>query len=231
MEMSAKGWRETWVAERCATAIAIGNGAAGGGYAEAIILLSSVASALAAEVWPGAGIDRARFVELFIRFPDTASEFSKISVPLLIQDLERTDRRAAEELAQALGFQHGTKVLTGVDIDRTEAEILDLAAAAPRDRIRRFSYASVLYGELRSSYVHEYKIGSNAGAWPMTSKTDQLVSYVNRLAGPLVILKLIHFHLNTLEKCIVSAARALDAVSVPCTPPEEWWVKVVPGAP
>jgi len=43
-------------------------GQCGGSYGEAVIILCAALSAVAADVWPGKGIDRVRFVQLLKDF-------------------------------------------------------------------------------------------------------------------------------------------------------------------
>jgi hypothetical protein len=53
-----------WVAKKTDVALRLCAGECGGSYAEGVIILSSAISAMAAEAWPGSGIDKMRFVEI-----------------------------------------------------------------------------------------------------------------------------------------------------------------------
>ena len=57
-------WRTDWVTEKKRIALCLANGECGGSYGEAVLILCAVLSALAADIWPGKGIDQMRFVEL-----------------------------------------------------------------------------------------------------------------------------------------------------------------------
>ena len=57
-------WRTDWVTKKRDTALRLANGECGGSYGEAMLILCTILSALAAEVWPGTQIDKRRFVEL-----------------------------------------------------------------------------------------------------------------------------------------------------------------------
>lgn len=54
---------EQFVERPLAVAAALEQGACGGSYAEACVLVSSLISAVASFVWPGQRMDRKRFVE------------------------------------------------------------------------------------------------------------------------------------------------------------------------
>jgi len=56
------------VDRKLAVAITLSEGGGGGSYYEATLLLSSTVSGIAADVWPGEGIDRKRFVQLWVRY-------------------------------------------------------------------------------------------------------------------------------------------------------------------
>ncbi len=55
-------WRTEWIQKKNEIALDLAAGQCGGSYGEAVIILCAALSALAADVWPGRGIDRVRFV-------------------------------------------------------------------------------------------------------------------------------------------------------------------------
>lgn len=59
-----------FVERKIGTAVMLDDGQCNGSYSDACVLLSSLISGIAAELWPGDGIDRARFIELWIRYAD-----------------------------------------------------------------------------------------------------------------------------------------------------------------
>jgi len=223
------GWRKQWVSDKCAIAGRISRGAAGGGYPEAVILVCATLSALSAELWPGRGIDKNRFVELLVRIGPYGEYCQTVSVPLLVQSLADSGRTAeAEKLGRDLRFPHLSRVLTGPKIDATEAIVLESCPGLQVKEVRRFSYASVLYQDVRSSYAHEYQPGENAGSWPMTMLPDQRVSYINRLVNPerLKVQRLIHYHVDWLAELATELAGAVDDEGhVPRLLPPQWWAE------
>lgn len=70
--MIEENWRSSWVAQKCDVASALNARAGGAGYSEAVLILCAVLSAMAADAWPGRGIDRRRFTELVARFEQRA---------------------------------------------------------------------------------------------------------------------------------------------------------------
>lgn len=230
--MAFPGWRCEWVSKKCQIASALARGEAGGSYSEAAILICTALSALAAEVWPGTKIDRARFVELLVRFGSSPRVTMNISVPLLVRHLETTSSKDSRDSAALLTKEllpfSSTRVVTGPDVDKMEGELVSICPILTPKTIRKFSYACLLYEQIRSSYAHEYQPGDKADSWPMTTCEDQSVSYVNRLlrAGIPETVRLIHFHIAWLMKLAVDLASSIDATcaTVPHQTPSSWWI-------
>ena len=66
-------------------------------------------------------------------------------------------------------------------------------------------------------------IHPNASEYPMTSVTNEPVSYVNRVGHP---TRQIHFHLGWLGDIVEALAKELDraAETLPRKDPDAWWV-------
>jgi hypothetical protein len=204
----------------------LSRGEAGGSYAEAAILVCATLSALAAELWDGIGIDRVRFIEMLVKLGPEASACITVSIPLLVQHLEASAREMdAKQLQRAFSVPSISRVLTGPEVDRSESEVLALCPHLDLKELRRFSYASILYGEVRSSYAHEYRPGKLADSLPMTMRSDQKVSYINRIADDLQTRRLVHFHLEWLTTLPVALAAVVDdlAPALPQPKPKAWW--------
>jgi hypothetical protein len=215
--------------EKCEIAMALASGVLRGGYAEAAILICAALSALAAEVWPGRGIDRVRFIELLVRFAPDASVPTRISIPLLVRDLSLagSDVSAKQLGNEFLNFGE-TRVVIGSETDKPESEVLAISPTVPLKLVRQFSYACLLYQDVRSAYAHEYQPGARADSWPMTMSRSEAVSYVNRLVGPgeAATVRLIHFHIAWWAELAIGIAKSIDAQSraVPRSPPLNWWI-------
>ena len=226
--MPSKNWRRNWVAEKCQVATRLSRGEAGGGYAEAAILVCATLSALAAELWAGTGIDRVRFIEMLVKLGPEAGTCRTISVPLLTQHLQSSGRPTeATQLQRAFSVPSISRILTGPEVDRLEADVLAVCPALDLEELRRFSYASILYGEIRSSYAHEYRPGQLADSLPMTMRQDQKVSYINRICDDLQTRRLVHFHFEWLTALPVEIAGVVDGSSatLPQPLPKLWWAK------
>ena len=118
------------------------------------------------------------------------------------------------------------RVVTGDEVDMNEAHVIEMCPALRIEEVRRFSYANLLYREVRSSYAHEYGPGVRSCQWPMTSKEGAHVSYVNRLVHDndrLTQIRLIHFHAEWLADIAVSVAENLSEKPTPVRRPELWW--------
>jgi hypothetical protein len=229
--MKSASWRADWVLEKCEIAAALSRGEAGGTYPESAILVCAALSALSAEVWPGRGIDRKRFIELLVRLaPSTTTTSTRISVPLLVRHLFAAgdDSNAAVLKKSLLDFSP-TRIVVGPEVDRGEAELLAACPSLDLKTIRLHSYACLLYEEVRSSYAHEYRPGSRADSWAMTKYEGQAVSYVNRLLerGASETGRFIHFHIEWLRLMAVELASTVDALAptIPRSLPVDWWIE------
>lgn len=217
-------WRANWAKNKIGIATKLNNGELGGGYGEGIIILCAVISALSAEVWPSKGIDPKRFVELLKDYGDIDPPSTKISTPLLIGYLNEEARNSEAALLQK-NFMNFDKaqVLKGEEIDKTEEEITSFCSSLTLKEIRRYSYANVLYQEIRCNYMHEYHSGKKADPWPMTSDNQAQVSYVNWLDDP---NRHIYFHFDWVAQITSKVSHAVDEISdkIPLPLPTNWWI-------
>jgi len=226
--VAAQTWHKAWVREKCDIAGRLARGEAGGGYAEAAIVLCAALSALAAETWPGPSKDRARFVELLVRLGKFRNLCTTISVPLLVQELEELGRGPdATALRRATSLPDSARILVGPEVDCPESDVLAVCPSLDLQFVRSFSYAALLYQEIRSSYAHEYRPGASANSAPMTADPDQAVSYANQLREPTFtrLDRSIHFHVPWLRELARDLADAVDATNLPQKDPALWWIK------
>ena len=224
--MSSENWRSRWVTDKCEIALALANGQIGAGYSEAAILICAILNALAAEAWLGQKLDRVRFIELLAKMATSLPSPALISVPLLIQDLrDELLSNEADSLARVLMPFETSLVITGLDVDKSEPELLLICPSIPVNLLRKNSYACLLYEEVRSSYAHEYRPGDRADSWPMTRKTNQCVSYINKITE-----RCIHFHVEWLARLAIELAEKPDELDtkLPLPAPQQWWIKSVP---
>lgn len=190
---------------------------------------------MAAELWPGEGRDRKRFIELLIQFGPASPSLATVSVPLLVEHLLSTpiSITVGETLQQRAKLTEKSLVITGEDVDRPSEELLSLVPALETKMLRQHSYACLLYEELRCSYVHEYRPGVRGDSWPMTTRPSA-VSYVNKLESVIDLdgnvihrsTRLIHFHIRWLVELATSIAKRIDDLRlVTGRPvPKEWWI-------
>lgn len=216
--------RSQWVERKVSTARQLNGGECGANYAEAIMVLSAAISALAAELWPGKQKDRARFVEVIVHYSPQSFDVTRLSLPLLVGRLAQ-DQFKREEAVLNENFLRfdPARVLTGDEIDRPESEVLLLCPKLTTKFLREFSYANLLYEEVRSAYVHQYSTGERADSWPMTLQADASISYVNWVNDP---YRHIHFHLEWVARVAIEVAKSIDLASpsFPCSDPNVWWI-------
>jgi hypothetical protein len=205
----------------------------GGTYAEACMIIAAILSGLAADLWPGEGIDRKRFVELWVRYGTSMPTTAWVSVPLLTQWLRsenRTDEaRAIEEARpEMFGPGHFARVLVGTEVDMPEGDVLQLAPRLTRAQARKFAYPSVFYTEFRCGLVHEYHVGESASDWRMTADQGE-VSYVNLAHPTQGQRRLIHFDVPWLSTLVIAIAGKAepDTNLTPLATPSPWWIEEV----
>lgn len=222
--MTDVAWRTQWVTSKCKIALALGTGASGAGYGDAAIIITSVLTTLAAELWPGTGQDRVRFIECLVQMSSGTPSLSTVSIPLLIQHLKAKNRQQeAETLANAFLNFEPSLVITGADVDHTEGEIRKKVPSLETELLRKFSYAHLIYEEIRCSYAHEYRPGEKSESWPMTMQPDQAISYVNKHKE-----RRIHFHFKWLTQLAMQIVEKIDNDFACQSPPKPatWWINI-----
>jgi hypothetical protein len=230
---SASDSFQDWVQGRVAVALRLSEGQCGGTYAEAVLILSSILSGMAADLWPGKSKDRRRFVEMWAKYADPTLKPNLISIPLLINDLES---KGLQDLATKLRAIYppafsplsiaDTLVITQKEVDRSEADLLNLDPRLTTKYLRRFSYGAVCYDHVRSGYTHEYHTTDFARGLPM-AREPVPVSYVNTLEEP---KRRIYFDITWVANIVVSASASVSAplMALPTQEhfldPKCWWV-------
>lgn len=95
--------------------------------------------------------------------------------------------------------------------------------------IRRHSYASVLYTEIRSYYVHEYKTGGKAYPEPQTRRIDVEISYCNDMVGlNQGEIHMVHIHYKWVKKIalsILNSTKSIIESGQPQSRPAKWWIE------
>lgn len=214
-----------WVERKLALAQELGAGGCGGDYADACLTLSAIVSAISADLWPGTGKDRVRFIEAWARYASSANDPRLISIPLLrawLLKARKTNEVAEIDKArpQMFGAGHDARVLVGTEVDMTEHDVQRTCPSLTTAEIRAWSYPAVFYEHVRSNLVHEYHFGTTGSGWPMTERVDAAVSYVNHQGH-----RRIHFHLPWLVEVVRSIAMAAesDVANSPLAVPATWW--------
>jgi hypothetical protein len=179
---------------------------------------------MASEAWPGDRIDRRRFVEFLVCFSRSQIRAQTVSVPLLLSELRDT-KRAAEERAIRKAFADfaPSRVLTGKDVDRSEAEILAVCPGFDLALLRQFSYANVLYQRVRSALTHEYRTGEKTVPFSMTGDESAGISYYNWIHD---VDRHIYFHVPWLADLTSDLSERADteASYFPLPRPTAWWI-------
>jgi hypothetical protein len=249
----------SWFADRLRNADALGRQPRSTLFdvndAEAI--LCCALSAAAAYTWPGRGNDEKRFVEFLVEYTrNTDPPVKCTSVPLLHVQLRTTDKHGtpdepvvAKWKAKAQRVLEGkihhatggidTRALRWSDIDETDDVVagwLTSSSLIPpkevRRRVRKATYAAIIYSDLRCGLVHELRWGNRLGRWSLDRNTEpHYITFVYPQGAPTRRLCFPYEYLRqTIEDAIKSACDWLDTSREfveRCSPtravPSCWW--------
>lgn len=195
-------------------------GEIGGGYFEAMLIISSILSATASILWPGVGIDKKRFIELLVKYNTTQFDLTRISIPILNESRNLT-KYQEDVLLKKYNTTSYSKILTSDDIDVDEITAVDKLPELKKKILRKYSYANLFYTELRSSIVHEYRTSGLTSSYPMTKKKD-IISYSNNLKYP---FRRIVFHFDEIKSITENIAyNVAEIFSVTPIERPAWWI-------
>lgn len=220
-----------WVRGRIDLATRLDHGECGGSYGDAMLILSALLSGRAADLWPGKGKDRHRFVEVWSTLSDPDLTPNLVSVPLLLADLKKNDEQQLIEKIRgtnldALASWNDTMVVTGERVDLPENQLKALDPRLAPKRLRLFSYGNVFYEHVRSGYTHEYHTTDSASPFPQVSETTP-VSYVNMLKrSDRTTYRRIHFDVAWVAEVVESVSDSFVASGLerPLKAPSTWWI-------
>jgi hypothetical protein len=217
-----------------------------------VLVVSAFIGCLAAFAWPRSDErernDQRRFVEAWTNLSPPALGAHRVSIPLLIADLESDGRhKIAKKLPAAQrdaiakrlrathrafsGWQE-TRMVTGDDVDLSTDKVKETTPDLSTQEIRRFSYGSIFYSDFRSALVHEYQLTRSARAFAF-GRQEPGPSYGNTLVRGLIrpgveeIRRTIHFPLPWLESLARGIAEKVEPLverggGLPS--PETWWL-------
>ncbi len=202
-------WLKEWSDTKIELARRLNSGECGGSYAEAVIILCSVLSGISADVWPGRKIDRKRFVELLVKYTGASLYSQKVSVPLLVGAMrDKGEIQLADQISRDLMPSNKARVITGDEVDKTIDELKAAYPTVDSATLKKNSYACLLYEEVRSGYIHEYKPGERSDSWAMGSvRKNSPIIYINRIDKP---DRLIYFNVSWLASLISEAVNILS---------------------
>jgi hypothetical protein len=218
-----------WIDRKVAVAEHLATGGGGASYVEAYLVLSCSLSSIAADLWPGDGIDKNRFVELWHRYSGS-NDANVVSVPLLIEELDATKHQSELQALRATNPRAfagrgipNTMVVTASDVDKPVAEVEALCPTLTPSQVRRFSYPAVFYTHVRSSVVHELEVEGSATGFSWFDASVG-VSYANCVQPP---HRRIHFSTSWLSGLLrnIAANVVQDWVHRPISLPGAWWLQ------
>ena len=198
---------QSFVEQKITTAQTIAAGSCEGTYAEGALIMCAVISAMSAIAWPGKGQDRKRFVEIITRFSPLGINPKKVSGPLLVQD--------GKICNSIIGIPSKSFKLTEAN-DHYEEDIINLCPRLALPEIRKYSYANLLYEQIRCNYAHQYRIGPSASEHDSLRQKQIMdinesdISYVSVIGDNVSFLQVIYFPLKWIASVVQSVAKGLD---------------------
>lgn len=234
---------ESWVERPLSVATQLSQGACGGHYMDACLMVSGLISGIASLVWPGSRGDRRRFIEAWVRFSGPTGEARRVSVPLLRRSLceqgTLDQARALERVCPPV-FSIGqrARVLQGHEIDMDEDTLLTNCSGLDVATLRQHAYPTVFYEDVRCKLVHEGELNGTAAPYAMTIVPDARISYTNRTVAALNVEgeaaevsapehdRRIFFHMAFLADLTRGMARNVDLALAngPIPQPSMWWI-------
>jgi hypothetical protein len=150
-------WRAQWVTNKLSVVDRLRKEVEMSQYNPQMLIVGSILSALAAELWPSKYKDRQRFVELLVHYANPALRTRTISVPLLKRFLIA---KGWEAEAKAIGERwcesEESEFMLGMELDAEEHELMAISPNLPRVFLRKFSYANLLYDEVQFGRERPY---------------------------------------------------------------------------
>jgi len=219
-EETPRSYFQKWVDRKLSIAQRLLDGELEGSYYDGTLIVSALIGGLASIAWPRReGGDRRRFVEAWVRLAPASLGTDRISLPLLISGLETSRNadaaRKLRETNRAFSPGYDSLVIAGDEVDLSADRVKEIVPELDAAEIRKFSYGSVFYNEVRSSLMHEYQLGANAEAHAMAEKADG-PSYVNRLdhsifkPDDVTERRPVHFPYSWLEKVARGIAEKVE---------------------
>lgn len=191
-------------------------GEASGTIADASLILLSAIETLAAELWPKGG-SKKRFVELLARHSQAEPTPKTLSLPLLHQKLSKGVKFLDSRLKRLEGGE-----FSGDQSDLSEKEVLKNCEDLSGISLREYSYASVIYTELRCGFVHNYMPGNNATNSTMTHSTKP-IRYTGLPGSRQIFVET--EYLRSLLKNIDQATLKDIENSKTRGAPQKWWIQ------
>jgi hypothetical protein len=172
---------------------------------DAEAILCCALSGAAADTWPGRGQDEKRFIEFLVEYArNSYPPVEYTSIPLLHLQMRLPDKSDEKDRPEVAKWKaEGERILkdkihqaTGgidarelrwSDVDDPDAVVADylmtslISSKDVRRRVRKATYASVIYSDLRCGLVHELRWGDRLGRWSWDPNTEpHYVNYIDR---------------------------------------------------
>jgi len=200
-----------WVEGQIKLANALASGSCGGTYADGAIILCTTISAMTSLMWIEKDkTDRKRFIEILVRFSQDVYDTTKVAIPIMAQDQQDCDL-----WHKKLKVSHKAFCYTGRD-DKPETEIISLCGHLDvrecKKFVRKYSYACLLYEQVRCGFVHTYRPGAFATEGDVLAslfdRGNAGISYVNYLASE--GMRKIFFPLGWVSEVVKNVAAGMD---------------------
>ena len=250
-ESSPKTHFQGWVDRKLSIARGLDRGELGGSNSDAVLIVSALISCLSAFAWPRSDEqdrdDRRRFVEAWTKLSPPALGAHRVSIPLLIADLESDGRHEIAEklpatqrnaVAERLRSTHRafsaleeSREVTADDVDLSTDQVKEATPELSTQEIRHFSYGNVFYSRVRSALVHEYRLTRSAQAYAF-GREEPVPFYDNEAVNGFLrpnaakFLRTIYFPTSWLGSLVRGIAEKVEPYveSGGLSRPGKWWL-------
>jgi hypothetical protein len=195
---------------------------------DAEILLCCAFSGLAAILWPGRNIDKQRFVQLLVEFSTSKANLQLISTPVLASKLkDDEDVSTANELSKKFYPHQPKEILNPRKVDQDESVVSEAFKSLGLKTIRRASYASIIYQDLRCALIHEYN--NSPYIMPLNMFDSDKPYYMNMTFDDGRVRHLLHIPFDYLADTLDSTTDALftywsESSEWEKPQPISWWI-------
>lgn len=189
---------------------------------DAEIILCCVISALAATIWPGERIDKARYTQTLVDYCPLFPSPKTISIGALLNSREGTPE--GQQIQDTLWKFDSNRVVQASEVDVDETVVIKAVPSLSMASIRKHSYAHIIYSDIRSGLIHEYGLSKRVTDWSVRNRNSLHYSNVDdkpRLFVPYEYVKQV---VRSTSESVFDLWRQRSTFNQDLPQPATWWI-------